>query len=236
MIETLKREISELGYMTLQKTCVMKPHKYDKEYFDFWCKKKASYTYLDKDKIYVLFLDGKNVTKNHKLYNLLDEKGFTYILHQSAKTVMENYEIESLVYTGIDEVSVIFKDTRYLSSVFGEAGCINTIMQIIEQKILKLLVKQNINTEIRGSMFGIEKGEEEKYIDYRKKVVYDLGLTYYAKEFMKPDKYHELSENGIIENLKNVGLYEDFIKRKYLYEGYFSDLSFMHDIDYNSLF
>lgn len=45
MIETLKREISELGYMTLQKTCVMKPHKYDKEYFDFWCKKKASYTY-----------------------------------------------------------------------------------------------------------------------------------------------------------------------------------------------
>ena len=69
MIETLKREISELGYMTLQKTCVMKPHKYDKEYFDFWCKKKASYTYLDKDKIYVLFLDGKNVTKNHKLYN-----------------------------------------------------------------------------------------------------------------------------------------------------------------------
>jgi len=53
---------------------------------------------------------------------------------------------------------------------------------------------------------------------------------------MKPDKYHELSENGIIENLKNVGLYEDFIKRKYLYEGYFSDLSFIHDIDYNSLF
>lgn len=75
-------------------------------------------------------------------------------------------------------------------------------------------------------MFPINQDEADKYIEYRKSIIHDLGLTYYAKDKMSSVMYHNLSNEKILENLKEAGLYNDFIQKKFLYEGYFCNLHF----------
>lgn len=222
----LHKEILQTAEATYERTIMMKLHNRDKEYPQFWCDKKAMYRYFDRNKAYVLFLDGKDVTKNHNKYNLTEEDGYTYKLHKAAIDLMNQYEISCTIYTGIDEISIIFADVNQLSIIFNEADCIDNIMQIIQQKLVKALYKEKIDTEIRGCMFPINQDAADKYIEYRKSIIYDLGLIYYAKDKMSSVMYHNLSNEKILENLKEAGLYDDFIQKKFLYEGYFCNLHF----------
>lgn len=222
----LRKKILQTAEVIYKRTTTMKLHNHDKEYPQFWCDKKAMYRYFDRNKVYVLFLDGKDVTKNHSKYNLTEEYGYTYKLHKAAIDLMNQYEISCAIYTGMDEISIIFVDINQLSMIFNESDCVDNIMQIIQQKLVKALYKEEIDTEIRGCMFPINQDEIDEYIEYRKKIIYDLGLTYYAKDKMNSNMYHNLSNEKILENLKEAGLYNDFIKKKFLYEGYFCELHF----------
>lgn len=222
----LHKEILQTAEAIYKRTITMKLHNRDKEYPQFWCDKKAMYRYFDRNKAYVLFLDGKDVTKNHSKYNLTEEYGYTYKLHKAAIDLMNQYEISCAIYTGMDEISIIFADINQLSMIFNESDCIDNVMQIIQQKLVKALYKEEIDTEIRGCMFPINQDEIDEYIEYRKKIIHDLGLTYYAKDKMSSVMYHNLSNKEILENLKEAGLYNDFIHKKFLYEGYFCNLHF----------
>lgn len=232
MENKIVKDLQEQAYLSMQTMLNQKisPQNIDKEYLDLWCRKKAVYSYFDENYEYVLFLDGKNVTKNHIAYNLFDENNFTKILHMASVKIMEQCGFDSIIYTGIDEVSIILKKIDRVVNTISEAGNITTTTQILIQKILKEILPYFPYVELRGSMFPIEYKDEAKYIEYRKKIIYDLAVMYFAKEHLSPKLYHNKSQIELLELFKTKDLYDDFLYHKELYEGYLTNVVYEPDL------
>lgn len=226
------KELQEQAYLSVQTMLNQKisPQNTDKEYLDLWCRKKAVYSYFDTQYEYVLFLDGKNITKNHIAYNLLDENNFTKILHMASVKIMEQYGFDTIIYTGIDEVSILFKKIESVVNTIGEAGNITTTTQILIQKVLKEMLPYFPYVELRGCMFPIEHKDESKYIEYRKKIIYDLAVMYFAKEHFSSKLYHDKPQIELLELFKAKDLYNDFLSHKELYEGYLTNVVHKPDL------
>lgn len=183
--ETL-RYIQEYFSQSLKDTIIRtgKPGPVDMRFSDLRYKKKICHRYLMEQKTAVLFMDAKDTTANHQLYNMAEERedNYTRVLFSCVKEAMQERGLHCIIHAAVDECSVIYDQTSQLRLVYGETGQQEHITQLILQDILKRLWKVYPNNYLRGCIHYIEQEEIGRYIIYRQAVAELVGTTWFCKE------------------------------------------------------
>ena len=189
--------------------------------YKFSTKEKEQRIYLDKNLSLVIRLDGKNITKNHQGINLFTSN-FTEKLHDVSKTVIEKENLNCSIFSILDESSFVFQNGNDLFQKFDDSNqiyCSNIFLQWFLQEFWK--IKQYKNILFGISMFSLPKKDIEEYIKERKRIGELASLTYFAKEKMKPQYYHNKSKFEIKKNLQQFELFDELLDNPHFLTGYF---------------
>lgn len=180
--------------------------------------KLKSYKYLDENKPICIFLDGKDVTKHHEDYNLLQEDGFTKRAFESAKKVAQN----AYVFATMDEVSIVYPNAKEFLKDFHDSNSIYCGVMVLE-KFLQFFWSdiRFMNTFFSLSVFNLEETDIEDYFEYRKKLGRQTAITWQAKEHLPSGAYHRCSIETIEKRLREHGLYEALETHPYILDGLF---------------
>lgn len=150
----------------------------------------------------VVRFDGKNITKNHKKYHLMDVDGFTRTIFDAAVTLAK--DTESLIYAALDEVSIVFLHPLELFGRTQDRDLLYSAIMIL-QDFLQLTAKKYPEVKFNVSVFNIPNNAGLKYIAYRKHFAFSTAVTYYAKEYLHRSEYVGKNESEILETLKRCG-------------------------------
>ena len=121
------------------------------------------------------------------------------VLYNAALTVMQENKIDTLIYTGADEISIVILKPMQLVHVYQEQGQQEYITQLIIQDMMKNIWKVYPDNRIRGCLFSIDEEDIGKYILYRKRICSNIGLTWLAKENGLPSYMYTGKENKSIK-------------------------------------
>lgn len=173
---------------------------------------------LSNNLVTVIRLDGKNITKNHKEYPLLEPLSFTWeIKNAGTKLVHSKKYKECFIYTCLDEISFIFPDSKDLLSEFDDGNAMYLAGIFLQE------FHQNLKKDVFFgiSVFQIRLQQILPYIKFRKKCCCDAAITYYAKEHLSIADYHKQEPSQIIKTLVDKGYKDDMVQRKKFFEGSF---------------
>ena len=171
---------------------------------------------INVNKPIVIFVDGKDITKNLK-YNLIQEdKGsFNDIFEQTITHFSEKFNC--IAISGVDEVSFILKNSKEL----GEKACrAQEIVSLFSQYFYKYFNDKYTNSPVywHCKCSNIPKGKIKSYIKYRSLTIHELYLTYFLKRKQvkdagkiplneKEEKCNEIEEYKEIERYSRGRLY-----------------------------
>ena len=169
----------------------------------------------------VLRFDGKNVTKDHKGYPLMEKDGFTSHIFEAAKAMMEG--IPSYIYAVLDEVSVVVLDSERFWERFDDTDLMYCLSIMLQEFLLAA------SPSCKGTFFGctifqIEEGSPEGYIEERHSLGLANAIVYCAKEYRLPVyEYHGRDLEDILFSLQKAG-HGDVLERKDFFNGLFARL------------
>ena len=150
----------------------------------------------------IVRFDGKNVTKDHKRFHLLQPNGFTDAITSAAIHLAEHGDCA--IYSYLDEVSVIFLDAQDLFSLTEDYDLLYSavmILQIFKDYLPEDLKKVKFNV----SVFNIPEDQCFNYILYRRHYCEEASLVYYAKEYFPKNFYHRKNRTELFGKLLRHG-------------------------------
>lgn len=174
---------------------------------------------LNQDKPLVIFLDGRNVTKDN-YYSLHDEtkNSFNDIMEKTIKYFSKKFNCIAIL--GVDEVSFIFTNKNKLIAQIGDKKTLKSqdIVSIFSQYFYQYFNSQSSLKTVywHCKCQTIPKGKIKSYIKYRSNVILNLFTTYYLKRnFVKDAGNISLSKKielcGQFEQYKEIKEYENGI-------------------------
>lgn len=150
----------------------------------------------------IVRFDGKNVTKNHEKFHLMDVDGFTKDILCAAKSMVNG--MECTIYAALDEVSVVFhKPFEFFGKTQDKDLLYSAIM--ILQDFLRYTREVYPGLKFNVTVYNIGFDQIDSYIQYRKDMAYQTAVTYYAKEYLPPQTYVDKSTSYILEALRSNG-------------------------------
>lgn len=162
----------------------------------------------------VVFFDGKNATKHHN-HDMLSRESFTRWMIRSMRSILRGYQGAFEIYAIIDEITVIFHDSKSIAEYLNE-DCIDSIYGLLISRFT-LEFNKHILCTFKGSAYFTDDIAGE--INYRKSIGYYTALEYYAKEYMESQFYYNKNEAEIIDALKEHKLYDAFVENKAFHNG-----------------
>lgn len=171
---------------------------------------------INVNKPIVIFIDGKDITKNLK-YNLIQEdKGsFNDIFEQTITHFSEKFNC--IAISGVDEVSFVLKNSKELGEKMYRA---QEIVSLFSQYFYKYFNDKYTNSPVywHCKCSNIPKGKIKSYIKYRSLTIHELYLTYFLKRKQvkdagkiplneKEEKCNEIDEYKEIERYSRGRLY-----------------------------
>lgn len=157
---------------------------------------------LSADNPVVVRFDGKNVTKNHKKFHLMDTNGFTKTIFDAAIHI--SVGAECYIYAALDEVNIVYYNPIEFFGKTNDCDLLYSAVMIL-QDFLRWTRQIYPQVKFNVSVFNITVDQIEDYIKYRKQLAYTTAATYYAKENLSPALYHGKSAKTIIKNLEKNG-------------------------------
>ena len=194
-----------------------------KEYRHLFEEKNNQLKRFDMSAGYCIFIDGVKCTKYHNK-DILSENGFTKHIFDTAKEIMEKYNIECYIFAILDEVSIIFPNSEKIENIF-DVDCEELLLTKIISKFTLKFSKYDKCT-FKGVIYKTSKGKENaiNIINYRRLVGMGTSMEYFAKEFLEKEKYINKNSEELREVLKENELLEKYEEKKFLYEGYMCEL------------
>lgn len=192
-----------------------------KKYSDLFNLKDENYGTLSEDKCVVFFIDGKNVTKNHKDYPMLGTANFTKCLFECAKRVVRDINTSALIYAAIDELTIIFTNPSDVFSYFGVGGSTSCICGLLVQRIFcdfQLFYK----CYFKPVVFQLNECDIKRWISYRKEVCNIIGVYYIAKEYLPKNLYRDKDLPDVLNLLREHDLIRVISSNRYICDGYYS--------------
>lgn len=181
----------------------------NEKYKDLWEQKEKSFKRVQMDQGIVLFLDCKDVTRDHKKYRLIDRDPIYRHMADSAYHVAQETDLTCLIYSAVDETSVIFQDPMDLIGYFRVGDCLDYILSLYTQRFLKYFWKDYPEIFVKATAFPLPEGEIDRYLAWRKGVCHAVAETYIAKEYLPASKYAGIpfGDDAMKTLLKEEGLY-----------------------------
>lgn len=165
----------------------------------------------------VVRFDGKNVTKNHRKFHLMNVDGFTKDILCAAKSMADG--MECTIYAALDEVSIVFhKPFEFFGRTQDKDFLYSTIM--ILQDFLRYTREVHPDIKFNVIVYNIDFDQIDSYIQYRKDMAYQAAVTYYAKEYLPAKTYVNKSTSYVLNALKSNGY--DVSSKKILQKKSFS--------------
>lgn len=152
-------------------------------WYNYFCNIENKYNLrMNKDKPIVIFLDGKDITKNLK-YDLISESknSFNDILEQTIKYF--TIKFDCIAISGVDEVSFIFENSSKLQSFMPK----NKYKSHEITSLFSQYFYNYFSNKYDGKVYwhckcsNIPKGKIKSYIRYRSLTIFELKLTYFLK-------------------------------------------------------
>ena len=196
------------------------------EYKDLWERKEKNFKRVQMDQGIVLFLDCKDVTRNHKKYHMLDRDPIYRHMADSAYHVAQETDLSCLIYSAVDETSVIFQDPKDLIGYFRVGNCLDYILSLYTQRFLKYFWKDYPEIFVKATAFPLPEDEIGRYLTWRESVCCAVAETYVAKEYLPASRYagipfgdHAmqtlLEEEGLYDRLEQAPGFLHGIRKKY---------------------
>ncbi|MCC2255557.1 hypothetical protein LKD70_14225 [Ruminococcus sp. CLA-AA-H200] len=181
------------------------------QYSDLFELKEQNFHRLDQGKATVIFLDCQGITKNHKDYKLMDKDPIYRIMADCAYNVAEDIQSTCIIYAGVDEASIIFRDVADLYNAFQMGDCADYVLSLFMQRFLKYFWEKYPNIYVKGTIFNLPTKDIQRYINYRHDVCRAVAMFYMAKEYLPKELYSQLefAEESIKELLMEHGLYDE---------------------------
>ncbi len=168
------------------------------------------------DEPFVIFIDGKNATKNHNK-DMLGETGYTYHLMMSAKNILKNYTGKYHAFAICDELTIIFENGIQLKQFLNE-DCQDCSLSLFTLLFYNDFKKYD-DCLFKTFMYKTKIENIQGIINYRRTMGYYTTLEYFAKEYLSKDKYCNCTPEQIIANLKEANIYENFLNAKQFHDG-----------------
>ena len=189
------------------------------KYKDLWELKENTYLHINPDMPIVIFMDGRNVTNNHKGFPMLGDHNYTQCLIECGTELVREINTTAIIYAALDEISFIFYDTKDIIQYFGVDDNANYLCTLFMQRFIKKFWNYFGNF-FKNTIYNIPSEDISRYLAYRKEICYSGGLWYIAKEFLSKEKYRGLALPEMERLLKKENLWDTFISTDYLYKGY----------------
>lgn len=191
------------------------------EYHDLWSLKEANYRRLDPNKAAVIFMDCRDVTKNHRIYKLMTDDPVYKTMADSALKVADELQLDCTIYSGIDETSVILTNIPQLKDAFQMDDCSDYVLALYMQYFLKYFWHRYPDVFVKNTIFNIPFNKTERYINYRRSVCRTVSCFYLAKEKLNPELYKDIdfAEQPIRDLLKKHNLFDSLQKNDAFYNG-----------------
>ena len=191
------------------------------KYNDLWELKENHFHRVHPDKAAVIFLDCKDVTRNHKHYDLLERDPIYRFLSNAAFNVAKDTQLSCTIYAAVDEVSILFPDVQWLMGYFRVGDCTDYILSLYMQRFLKHFWKDYPEILLKGTLFPLPLEDIDRYMKYRQEVCKAVSMFYVAKENLPPEKYRGLpfEVKPIRELLIKENLYQILQEYKEFFEG-----------------
>ena len=167
---------------------------------------------LKNNRSIVIRLDGKDVTKNKKKYDLSDLGNYRKHLLEAAGKTMTNYLQDTekcFIYTVMDEISFVFPNARTFLRCFNDGNIVYCSSVFLQQFL------RNLPDPL---MFGINIFQYDdiwEYIAWRKRIGYQCGLIYlckkYSKNYYLSEQRKELSTEEIIEKIRQDSKFYELV-------------------------
>lgn len=164
----------------------------------------------------VIRLDGKDITKNHKKYPLMDIHGFTCYLNKIGKKIVSRKTC--MIYTALDEINFIFSDSREFFHAFDDTNSLYCA-GIFLQQFCKEFWKYYPEVKFGISIFSIPKDKIDEYVNYRKELCKTAAVFYFAKENLTVQEYKGKTEQELIRYLKFKKLYSKLATHPFFMTG-----------------
>lgn len=146
----------------------------------------------------IVRFDGKNVTKDHKRFHLLQPNGFTDAITSAAMRLAKYGNC--VIYSYLDEVSIIFLEPQMFFLLTEDYDLLYSAVMIL-QKFKDYLPEEFKNVKFNISVFNIPQDQYFNYVLYRKHYCKESTLVYYAKEYFPPSFYRGKSRAELFEKL-----------------------------------
>lgn len=205
------------------------------KWYNFFCNIENKYNLnMNKNKPIVIFLDGKNITKNIK-YDLISENknSFNDIFEQTIKYFTN--KLDCIAISGVDEVSFILENSSKLQPFISKNKYrAHEIVSIFSQNFYNYFNNKYIGENVywHCKCSNIPKEKIKSYIRYRSLTIFELKLTYFLKrkQFKNAGKIVLSEKKKKCYELKEYKELKKFERGKLYYRGQQIDLeSFLYD-------
>lgn len=158
---------------------------------------------LSFDRPLVLFIDGRDITKNHKTYHLMTGK-FMETMVQAAQSAAGN--ISCYIYALLDEVSIVFPNPRKLLQR-NEYSYHDEVCGFFLQEFCKEFWKTYPEVRFHVKAYNLASGQDiQEFFLWRKERSRLALLVYIAKDYFEPSIYRGKSAEELEAFLKEKGL------------------------------
>lgn len=193
------------------------------KYKDLWMIKENSYGEIKMDDALVIFLDGKNITKNHSKYPMLGKNNFTEMMMFYGYDLVKEINADAVIYASIDEISFIFKSPEQLMKFYNDdsRSCLEALfIQDFVERFWKYK-----KAYFKCTLFNIQSEHIDKWVSFRRAVGDNVGLTYVLKEKLPKQLYHDCSRAELESLLITSGLTDFCTENSYIRNGYYKEHS-----------
>lgn len=192
--------------------------KISEKYHDLWELKDKSYGKLDENKSIVIFLDGKDVTKNHKKYPMIGDANFTECMFECCKSVIRDINADAIIYAAIDELTVIFTNPVDVFKFFGVDGSASCICGLFTQRLVKRFW-DFYECFFKPVIFQMDTSFIDRWITYRREICNIIGIYYVAKEFLPKGSYKDKDLSDVLTLLRKHNLTSVISSNRYICDG-----------------
>jgi hypothetical protein len=192
------------------------------KYKDLWKIKADSYGELKIDDPIVFFLDGKDVTKNHREYSMFGKSNFTEMMMVYGAELIEEINADAVIYASIDEITFVFKNPIQLINYFQVETNRSCLEALFIQKFVEKFWKYK-KAYFKCTAFNVSDKDVDRLVSFRKEVGDNVGLMYLIKEKIPKSIYHGKSRIELEKLLITSGLSEYCKENNYIREGYYKE-------------
>lgn len=177
--------------------------KFDEEMAYFDKMKKAERTYLDESKPCVFFFDGKDVTKDKEKYDLFD-CSFQMDLMNAVRAAFDGIECD--IYVGMDEASIVVKNTKKLLSSFRHKHT-DYVGTMFLQSVLSEFWKKRYGQFFKKELFSLGSEDDcERYLAFRKDCIQRTSMDWFFKMYIPEDySYRDRDYGALSYRLYELG-------------------------------